>query len=116
MGETQEAAVVVACILQRGTAIRSAGGYLRGLTRKAEVGEFSPWADPDVADQFPAARKATGLMRWKSSLCLAIGLEGHLHNDETQGGELAGTCPPRQTAICATFLVIAGYGKGSGTH
>ncbi|GLR93989.1 replication initiation protein RepC [Bradyrhizobium liaoningense] len=40
MGETQ-AAVVVACILQRGTAIRSAGGYLRGLTGKAEVGEFS---------------------------------------------------------------------------
>jgi replication initiation protein RepC len=40
LGETQ-AAVVVACILQRGTTIRSAGGYLRGLTRKAEVGEFS---------------------------------------------------------------------------
>jgi len=40
LGETQ-AAVVVACILQRGTAIRSAGGYLRGLTRKAEAGEFS---------------------------------------------------------------------------
>jgi len=40
MGEMQ-AAVVVACILQRGTAIRSAGGYLRGLTRKAEAGEFS---------------------------------------------------------------------------
>ncbi|MCK1570100.1 replication initiation protein RepC (plasmid) [Bradyrhizobium sp. 183] len=35
------AAIVVACILQRGTAINSAGGYLRGLTRKAEVGEFS---------------------------------------------------------------------------
>ncbi|MCP3477955.1 replication initiation protein RepC (plasmid) [Bradyrhizobium sp. CCGUVB1N3] len=40
MGETQ-AAIVVGCILQRGNAIRSAGGYLRGLTRKAEVGEFS---------------------------------------------------------------------------
>ena len=40
LGEMQ-AAVVVACILQRGTTIRSAGGYLRGLTRKAEVGEFS---------------------------------------------------------------------------
>src|SRR5262252_2923279 len=40
LGETQ-AAVGVACILQRGTTIRSAGGYLRGLTRKAEVGEFS---------------------------------------------------------------------------
>lgn len=40
LGETQ-AAVVVACILQRGAAIHSAGGYLRGLTRKAEVGEFS---------------------------------------------------------------------------
>jgi replication initiation protein RepC len=40
LGEMQ-AAVVVACILQRGSAIRSAGGYLRGLTRKAEAGEFS---------------------------------------------------------------------------
>jgi replication initiation protein RepC len=40
MGEMQ-AAVVVACILQRSTAINSAGGYLRGLTRKAEAGEFS---------------------------------------------------------------------------
>jgi replication initiation protein RepC len=40
MGEMQ-AAVVVACILQRGTAIRSAGGYLRGLTERAKGGEFS---------------------------------------------------------------------------
>jgi replication initiation protein RepC len=35
------AAVVVACILQRGTAIHSAGGYLRELTRKAEAGQFT---------------------------------------------------------------------------
>lgn len=40
MGERQ-AAIVVACILQRSTNINSAGGYLRGLTRKAEAGEFS---------------------------------------------------------------------------
>jgi replication initiation protein RepC len=40
MGETA-AAVVVACILQRTTAITSAGGYLRELTRKAEAGQFS---------------------------------------------------------------------------
>ena len=40
MGEIP-AAVVVAAILQRGSAIKSAGGYLRGLTRKAEAGEFS---------------------------------------------------------------------------
>lgn len=40
MGEAN-AAVVVAAILQRSEAISSAGGYLRGLTRKAEVGEFS---------------------------------------------------------------------------
>jgi replication initiation protein RepC len=40
MGELQ-AAVVVACILQRNADIRSAGGYLRDLTRKAEAGEFS---------------------------------------------------------------------------
>ena len=40
MGELP-AAIVVAAILQRGAAITSAGGYLRELTRKAEVGEFS---------------------------------------------------------------------------
>jgi replication initiation protein RepC len=40
MGET-EAAVVVACLLQRSSTIQSAGGYLRELTRKAGEGEFS---------------------------------------------------------------------------
>lgn len=40
LGEMQ-AAVVVACILQRGGAIHSAGGYLRELTRKAAAGAFS---------------------------------------------------------------------------
>jgi len=40
MGELP-AAVVVACILERSATINSAGGYLRGLTRKAEAGEFS---------------------------------------------------------------------------
>ena len=40
MGETQ-AAIVVACLLQRSSAITSAGGYLRELTRKAGAGEFS---------------------------------------------------------------------------
>ena len=40
MGEAA-AAVVVACILQRATAIKSAGGYLRELTRKAEADQFS---------------------------------------------------------------------------
>ncbi len=40
MGEIQ-AAVVVAAILQRGAAISSAGGYLRGLSQKTVAGEFS---------------------------------------------------------------------------
>ena len=40
MGEV-EAATVIACLLQRAEAIQSAGGYLRGLTRKAEAGQFS---------------------------------------------------------------------------
>jgi len=40
MGELP-AAIVVAAMLQRGAAIASAGGYLRELTRKAEVGEFT---------------------------------------------------------------------------
>lgn len=47
IGEMSAAAV--ACILQRGAEFNSAGGYLRGLTRKSEVGVFS-WPDPDGAD------------------------------------------------------------------
>ena len=40
LGE-RSAAIVIAAILQRGAAITSAGGYLRELTRKAQVNEFS---------------------------------------------------------------------------
>jgi replication initiation protein RepC len=59
MGEMQ-AAVVVACILQRGAAIRSAGGYLRGLTEKAKVGEFSlgPILMSQINTQLRAKRSA----------------------------------------------------------
>ncbi|ASP56590.1 MULTISPECIES: plasmid replication protein RepC [Sinorhizobium] len=37
----QNAAVVIACILERAGHIENAGGYLRNLTRKATCGEFS---------------------------------------------------------------------------
>ncbi|MDK4732101.1 plasmid replication protein RepC [Rhizobium sp. CNPSo 3490] len=37
----ENAATVIACILQRGGCIHSAGGYLRDLTRRAERGEFA---------------------------------------------------------------------------
>ncbi|MBD9524424.1 replication initiation protein RepC [Ensifer sp. ENS02] len=37
----ENAATVIACILERAGQINSAGGYLRDLTRKAERGEFS---------------------------------------------------------------------------
>jgi replication initiation protein RepC len=37
----EDAAVVVAAILQRSDAIKSAGGYLRSLTEKARAGTFS---------------------------------------------------------------------------
>lgn len=40
MGE-DNAAIVIAAILQRGEEIKSAGGYLRVLTAKARAGEFS---------------------------------------------------------------------------
>ena len=40
MGETY-AAIALACILQKGAEINSAGGYLRELARKAVAGEFS---------------------------------------------------------------------------
>jgi replication initiation protein RepC len=37
----ENAATVMACILERANHINSAGGYLRDLTRRAERGEFS---------------------------------------------------------------------------
>lgn len=37
----QNAAAMIAAILQRNNSIRSPGGYLRSLTRKAEAGQFS---------------------------------------------------------------------------
>jgi len=38
----EDAAVVLAAILQRSSLINSAGGYLRNLTEKARAGPF-PW-------------------------------------------------------------------------
>ena len=40
LGE-HDASIIIAAILQRGEEIKSAGGYLRALTAKARVGEFS---------------------------------------------------------------------------
>jgi replication initiation protein RepC len=40
LGE-HDASIVIAAILQRGEEIKSAGGYLRALTAKARVGDFS---------------------------------------------------------------------------
>ncbi|WP_244499857.1 plasmid replication protein RepC, partial [Tardiphaga robiniae] len=37
----ENAATVIACILERGGHINSAGGYLRDLTRRTERGEFA---------------------------------------------------------------------------
>jgi replication initiation protein RepC len=37
----ENAATVIACILERAGHINSAGGYLRDLTRRAERGEFT---------------------------------------------------------------------------
>ncbi|MGT2441015.1 plasmid replication protein RepC (plasmid) [Bradyrhizobium betae] len=42
MGEAQ-ASAVVAAILQRGSAIKNPGGYLRNLTRRAASGQFTIW-------------------------------------------------------------------------
>ncbi len=39
----ENAAIAMACILQRADQINSAGGYLRSLTDKAANGEFSVW-------------------------------------------------------------------------
>ncbi len=54
MGET-EAAIVVACILQRSATIHSPGGYLRQLTSKAGEGAFS--LGPILMAQINARRR-----------------------------------------------------------
>ncbi|MBA8833656.1 MULTISPECIES: plasmid replication protein RepC [Rhizobium] len=55
----ENAATVIACILERGGHINSAGGYLRDLTRRAERGEFSlgPMLMALMRANGPAARK-----------------------------------------------------------
>ncbi|MEP9374934.1 plasmid replication protein RepC [Mesorhizobium sp. KR1-2] len=50
----ENAAIVIACILQRAQHINSAGGYLRALTEKARAGAFS------VGPMLMAALKTTG--------------------------------------------------------
>ncbi len=59
MGD-EAAAVVVACLLQKGAAVVSAGGYLRELTRKAARGEFSigPMVMALVAARKPKRKSA----------------------------------------------------------
>jgi replication initiation protein RepC len=37
----ENAAVAIACILERSNTINSAGGYLRDLTKRSKQGEFS---------------------------------------------------------------------------
>ncbi|RLQ84990.1 plasmid replication protein RepC [Notoacmeibacter ruber] len=64
MGDVQ-AAITVSAILQRSHLIVSAGGYLRTLTEKARLGQFSTWPmimallrakhDPNKGDGRPAA-------------------------------------------------------------
>ncbi|MBA1347528.1 plasmid replication protein RepC [Rhizobium sp. WYCCWR 11146] len=55
----ENAATVIACILERGGHINSAGGYLRDLTRRAERGEFSlgPMLMALMRASGPTARK-----------------------------------------------------------
>lgn len=55
----ENAATVIACILERGGHINSAGGYLRDLTRRAERGEFSlgPMLMALMRANGPVARK-----------------------------------------------------------
>ncbi|MBY5669729.1 replication initiation protein RepC [Rhizobium leguminosarum] len=55
----ENAATVMACILERGGHINSAGGYLRGLTRRSEKGEFAigPMLMALLRANAPAGRK-----------------------------------------------------------
>ncbi|WP_064695064.1 plasmid replication protein RepC [Rhizobium aegyptiacum] len=56
----ENAATVMACILERGGHINSAGGYLRDLTRRSEKGEFAigPMLMALLRAHAPAGRKA----------------------------------------------------------
>ncbi|MGO4198869.1 plasmid replication protein RepC [Rhizobium sp. YAF28] len=56
----ENAAVVIACMLERATHINSPGGYLRDLTRKGARGEFSlgPMLMALARQNSPVARKA----------------------------------------------------------
>ncbi|MGO7079227.1 plasmid replication protein RepC [Rhizobium johnstonii] len=55
----ENAATVMACILERGGHINSAGGYLRGLSRRSEKGEFAigPMLMALLRANAPAGRK-----------------------------------------------------------
>jgi replication initiation protein RepC len=55
----ENAATVMACILEKAGHITSAGGYLRDLTRRAERGEFGigPMLMALAKANLPAARK-----------------------------------------------------------
>lgn len=57
----ENAAAIMACILERAGHINSAGGYLRDLTRKAERGEFSlgPMLMALMRTNLTAGRKAS---------------------------------------------------------
>jgi len=56
----ENAAVIIACMLERATHINSPGGYLRDLTRKGARGEFSlgPMLMALVRQNSPVARRA----------------------------------------------------------
>jgi replication initiation protein RepC len=56
----ENAATVIACILERGGQINSAGGYLRDLTRRTEAGEFAigPMLMSLLRANSPVGRKA----------------------------------------------------------
>lgn len=57
----ENAATVIACILERGGHINSAGGYLRDLTRRAERGEFAigPMLMALLRANAPAAKRVS---------------------------------------------------------
>ena len=68
MGEGQ-AAIVVACILQRSSSIGSAGGYLRDLARRSRAGEFSigPMVMALLFNQEEKREPAGMTVRWQPS-------------------------------------------------
>jgi len=71
----ENAAAIMACILERAGHINSAGGYLRDLTRKAERAEFFARADADGANAAVTGPQGVLRMRREGAKAAPLAVE-----------------------------------------